>query len=255
MRLFCSHFLPDQRTHDEFAFHKAEKHLDVRISTQTRPAAEWIVKTQSCSSNEGGREVDFPGDHKRGERRIRKKKIIIINDILFPLRKPGFRLMMMWGQQCQHRSPAPFMASLSFWTSASGLKLAASVTVPRFPTYTLTTQQHTFQRRKHWGKKLSWGKSMREKLLMFFPSWGKNFRLRLYLRKIWICLTCTNTSWLTAAMIGSRVMFPKLGIQKAVKKEEDINNETFISRQKENRAGNCSGSTLCLEGDPLLTFN
>lgn len=38
-------------------------------------------------------------------------------------------------------SPAPFMASLSFWTSASGLKPAASLTVPRVPIWSWNNNQ------------------------------------------------------------------------------------------------------------------
>lgn len=49
-------------------------------------------------------------------------------------------------------------------------------------------------------------------------------------------------------------MLPNLEMQKAVK-EEDINNETFITRQEENRGAHCSQSPLRLERDPLLTFN
>lgn len=47
----------------------------------------------------------------------------------------SFQVEMWW------HSPAPFMASLSFWTSASGLKPAASVTVPRVPIWTETNHQ------------------------------------------------------------------------------------------------------------------
>lgn len=54
---------------------------------------------------------------------------------------------------------------------------------------------------------------------------------------------------------GCRVKLPKLEIQKAVRKEEDVNNETSTTCQEENRGGNCSGSPLRLERDPLLTFN
>lgn len=52
------------------------------------------------------------------KRKMAKKYILII--LSFPA-------------EMRPDSPAPFMASRSFWTSASGLKPAASVTVPRVP--------------------------------------------------------------------------------------------------------------------------
>lgn len=52
----------------------------------------------------------------------------------------------------------------------------------------------------------------------------------------------------------SGVIFQKVEIQKAAKKEY-INNETLITRQKENRGGDDLGSTQSLELGPLRTFN
>lgn len=70
---------------------------------------------------------NFPGEEERDRG---KGKFSLVEALRYNISVPNDCVCM---EEEENHSPAPFIASLSFWTSASGLKPDASVTVPRFP--------------------------------------------------------------------------------------------------------------------------
>lgn len=111
IRMRCALFLIDQQIGKNKPLSVWTQRTFLQQSTE-----DAVSRANFSRHGNKGSNTDFQTFQQK--RKMAKNYILII--FSFPVE--------MWQD-----SPAPFMASLSFWTSASGLKPAASVTVPRVP--------------------------------------------------------------------------------------------------------------------------